>query len=83
LGADDKVSAIANIEVMADLAKLNDLVAQLLPEEKDVKITSVHNTIAIMGTVTVPLHFLKFWICLRHTRQVKWSILLRSPVSSR
>lgn len=51
-GLDDRVFAIANIEVTADLAKLGDLVAQLLPEEKGVKITSVHNNIAITGTVT-------------------------------
>jgi len=51
-GIDDKVFAIANIEVTADLAKLRDLVAQLLPEETGVKINSVQNHIAIMGTVS-------------------------------
>ncbi len=51
-GADDKVFAIADIEVTADLAKLRDLVAQLLPEETGVKINSVQKHIAITGTVS-------------------------------
>ncbi len=51
-GLDDKVFAIANIEVTADLARLKDLIAQLLPEERGVKITSIHNNIAVTGTVS-------------------------------
>jgi pilus assembly protein CpaC len=51
-GSDDKVFAIVDLEVLTDLSRLKDLVAQLLPEETGVKINSVQNHIAIMGTVS-------------------------------
>jgi pilus assembly protein CpaC len=51
-GVDDKVFAVANLEVTTDLSRLKDVIAQLLPEEKGIKISSVHNAIAITGTVS-------------------------------
>ena len=51
-GPNENVFAVANILVTVDLSVMRELVVQLFPEEKDVKVVSVHNNIAVTGTVT-------------------------------
>jgi len=51
-GPNENVFAVANILVTVDLSEMRELVVQLFPEEKNVKVVSVHNNIAVTGTVT-------------------------------
>ncbi len=51
-GRDDQVFAVVNIEALADLSRLQELINQLLPEEKSVKVKSVQNHTVISGSVT-------------------------------
>jgi len=52
LWVDNKVSAILDIEVSPDVSRLKEVVHKILPEEKDIRVTTAHDTITLSGTVS-------------------------------
>jgi pilus assembly protein CpaC len=49
---DNKVSAILDLEVSPDISRLKEMLANILPEEKEVKVTATHDNITLSGTVS-------------------------------
>ena len=50
--AGDKVSAIAELEVSPDIVRLKEKLHEILPEEKDIRVTTSHDRITLSGTVS-------------------------------
>jgi len=51
-GTDNKVSAILDLEVSPDISRLKEMLYKILPEEKDLRLTTAHNNITLSGTVS-------------------------------
>ena len=51
-GLDNRVSAILDLEVSPDISRLMEMIAKILPEEKDIKITATHDSITLSGAVS-------------------------------
>ncbi len=51
-GRDDKVSAIFDLEVSPDISRLKEKLHEILPEEKDIRVTTTHDSITLSGTVS-------------------------------
>ncbi len=51
-GLDNQVSAILDLEVSPDISRLKEMLANILPEEKEVKVTATHDNITLSGTVS-------------------------------
>src|SRR4030043_1655551 len=51
-GVDNKVSAILDLEVSMDTSRLKEMLHKILPEEKDVRVTTAHDHITLSGTVS-------------------------------
>ncbi len=52
LWVDNKVSAILDLEVSLDISQLKETLHKVLPEEKDIKVTTAHDSITLSGTVS-------------------------------
>ena len=51
-GADGKICAILNIEVVPDVAGLKEKIYEMLPGEKDIRVTASHDSLILAGTVS-------------------------------
>jgi pilus assembly protein CpaC len=49
---DNKVMAILDMEISPDISRLKEMLYKILPEEKDIKITTTHDHITLAGTVS-------------------------------
>jgi pilus assembly protein CpaC len=49
---ENKVYAILDLEVSPDISRLEEKLANILPEEKDVKVMATHDNITLSGTVS-------------------------------
>ena len=52
LWVDNRVSAILDLEVSADTSRLKETLYKILPEEKDIRVTTAHDNITLSGTVS-------------------------------
>jgi len=52
LWVDSKVSAIIDLEVSPDISRLKEVIYKILPEEKDIMVTTANDTIILSGTVS-------------------------------
>lgn len=48
----DKVIGILELEISPDISRLKEMLHNILPEEKDIRINSTHDQIALSGTVS-------------------------------
>jgi pilus assembly protein CpaC len=51
-GVDGKISAMLDIEIMPDVSRLKEKIHEMLPNEKDIKVTASHDAIVLAGTVS-------------------------------
>ncbi|MDI7258525.1 MAG: BON domain-containing protein [Thermodesulfobacteriota bacterium] len=51
-GLDNKVSAILDLEVSPDISRLKEMIAKILPEEKDIGVMATHDNITLSGIVS-------------------------------
>jgi pilus assembly protein CpaC len=51
-GVDGKILAMLDIEIMADVSGLKEKIHEVLPNEKDIKVTASHDAIVLAGTVS-------------------------------
>ena len=51
-GVDGKISAMLEIEIMPDVSRLKEKIHEMLPNEKDIKVTASHDAIVLAGTVS-------------------------------
>jgi pilus assembly protein CpaC len=51
-GVDGKISAMLDIEIMPDVSRLKDKIHEMLPTEKDIKVTASHDALVLSGTVS-------------------------------
>jgi pilus assembly protein CpaC len=51
-GVDGKISAMLDIEIMPDVSRLKEKIHEMLPNEKDVKVTASHDALVLSGTVS-------------------------------
>ncbi len=51
-GVDDKVSAVLDLEISPDTSRLKEMLARILPEEKNIMVAAAHNNITLSGTVS-------------------------------
>jgi pilus assembly protein CpaC len=56
-GADDKVSAVLDLEVSPDTSRLKEMLDKIFPQEKDVLVTATHDSITLSGTVSNADHY--------------------------
>jgi pilus assembly protein CpaC len=49
---DDRVSAIFDLKIAPDVSQLKQKIYELFPEEKDIKITTAHDSITLSGTIS-------------------------------
>jgi len=49
---DNKVSAVCDLDVTPDISRLKEKLHEILPEEKDIRVTAAHNSITLSGTVS-------------------------------
>jgi pilus assembly protein CpaC len=52
LWVDNRVSAVLDLEVSPDTSRLKETLYKILPEEKDIKVTTAHDHITLSGTVS-------------------------------
>jgi pilus assembly protein CpaC len=52
LWEDNKVSAIFDLEISPDITRLKEKLHEMLPEEKDIHVTTTYNHITLSGTVS-------------------------------
>lgn len=50
--ANEKVSAVYDIEVSPDIVRLKEMIQKLLPEEKNLSVHATHDNITLSGTVS-------------------------------
>jgi len=50
--SDEKISAIFDLEVSPDISRLKEKLHEILPEEKDIRVTAIHDSITLSGTVS-------------------------------
>jgi pilus assembly protein CpaC len=48
----EKVSAIVDLDVSPDISRLKEKLHEILPDEKDIRVTSSHDRITLSGTVS-------------------------------
>jgi len=53
---DGEVSAVCELEVSPDVARLKEKLYEILPEEKDIRVTVSHDRITLSGTVSSTLN---------------------------
>jgi pilus assembly protein CpaC len=51
-GIDGKILAMLDIEIMPDVSRLKEKIHEMLPNEKDIKVTASHDAIVLAGTVS-------------------------------
>ena len=51
-GVDGKISAMLDIEIMPDVSRLKEKIHEMLPNEKDIKVTASHDALVLAGTVS-------------------------------
>ena len=51
-GLDNRVSAILDLEVSPDISRLMEMIAKILPEEKDIRVMATHDNITLSGAVS-------------------------------
>ena len=51
-GVDGKIVAMLDIEIMPDVSRLKEKIHEMLPNEKDVKVTASHDALVLSGTVS-------------------------------
>jgi len=51
-GANDKISAVLDLEVSPDISRLKEMVRKIMPEEKNIQATATHDNITLSGTVS-------------------------------
>ena len=51
-GVDGKILAMLDIEIMPDVSRLKEKIHEMLPNEKDIKVTASHDAIVLSGTVS-------------------------------
>jgi pilus assembly protein CpaC len=51
-GTDNNVTAILDLEITPEISRLKEALYKLLPEEKDIKITTTHDHLTLAGTVS-------------------------------
>jgi len=49
---DNKVSAVCDLDVTPDISRLKEKLHEILPEEKDIRVTASHDCITLSGTVS-------------------------------
>jgi pilus assembly protein CpaC len=52
LWVDNRVSAVLDLEVSPDTSRLKETLYKILPEEKDIRVTTAHDNITLSGTVS-------------------------------
>ena len=51
-GVDGKIAAMLDIEIMPDVSRLKEKIHEMLPNEKDIKVTASHDALVLAGTVS-------------------------------
>ena len=51
-GVDGKIAAMLDIEIMPDVSRLKEKIHEMLPNEKDIKVTASHDALVLSGTVS-------------------------------
>jgi pilus assembly protein CpaC len=51
-GVDGRILAMLDIEIMPDVSRLKEKIHEMLPNEKDIKVTASHDAIVLAGTVS-------------------------------
>jgi len=51
-GVNGKVSAMLDIEVVPDVARLKEKIYEMMPNEKDIRVTASHDALVLSGTVS-------------------------------
>jgi pilus assembly protein CpaC len=51
-GSDGKIAAMLDIEIAPDVSRLKEKIHEMLPNEKDIKVTASHDAIVLSGTVS-------------------------------
>jgi pilus assembly protein CpaC len=51
-GPGDNVAAVLDIEVLPDVNRLKEKLHQMLPKEKDIRVTASHDSLTLSGTVS-------------------------------
>ncbi len=51
-GADGRVAALIDIEVAPDVVRLREKIYDMLPNEKDIRVTAHHDSLVLSGTVS-------------------------------
>lgn len=54
--SDDKVSAIYDIEVAPDTMRLKEKLHEILPGERDIKVSASHDSLTLSGTISSSTH---------------------------
>ncbi len=51
-GMNEKIAAIMDLEVSPDISRLKEMLQKILPEEKNIDITSTHDSITLSGKIS-------------------------------
>ena len=51
-GVDDKVTAFLDLEISPDISRLKEMLHRILPDEKDIKVSTTHDHITLSGTIS-------------------------------
>jgi pilus assembly protein CpaC len=51
-GADNKVTAVVDVEVSPNLSQLKETLHKMFPEEKEIKVSAAHDYLTLAGTVS-------------------------------
>ena len=51
-GVNDKVTAFLDLEISPDISRLKEMLHRILPDEKDIKVSTTHDHITLSGTIS-------------------------------
>ena len=51
-GVDNKVIALLDLEISPDISRLKEMLHRILPDEKDIKVSTTHDHITLSGTIS-------------------------------
>lgn len=51
-GVDNKVIAFLDLEISPDISRLKEMLHRILPDEKDIKVSTTHDHITLSGTIS-------------------------------
>jgi pilus assembly protein CpaC len=51
-GVDNKVTAVLDLEISPDISRLKEMIHKVLPDEKDVRVSTTHDHVTLSGTIS-------------------------------